>query len=340
MRLKRSKHRCETINVSRDGSGMRRQRSKRGDVVSRDAIVGGRIPMIALVQTLAVAEYLSFHRAALALGTSQSSVSSRVKALEDDLGIILFDRNTRGVRLTEAGRRFVDQVSDAIGILDRAIKTAGMQGRGEEGELRIGVHALTAGCFLDRMLQRFHGKNPGVHLNIVEGTARDTQLMVREGKLDVAFMACTHEIPDLNSRVIWQDRLMVALPASHALAAQPDVEWRQLAEETFLVRHGGTGPQVHDLIVLRSAGRWATPAIQRVDVGRSALLSMIAAGYGISLFVEEAAATAITNVTFLPITDEPETIPFSAIWAPQNRDPALLNLLTLATKMGHSTPSN
>lgn len=291
-----------------------------------------RVPMVALIQTLAVAEYLSFHRAALALGTSQSSVSARIKALEEDLGIVLFDRNTRGVRLTEAGRRFVDQVHDAMGILDRAVKTAGMQARGEEGELRIGVHALTTGGFLDRLLERFHGKHPGVRLDITEGTARNAQLMVREGRLDVAFMACTHEIPDLNSRVIWRDRLMVALPTKHPLAAQQNVEWRQLSEETFLVRHGGTGPQVHDLIVARSAGKWMTPAILRVDVGHSTLLPMIAAGHGVSLFVEEGAAASTANVVFLPIRDEPETIAFSAVWSPRNRDPALLNLLTLASK--------
>lgn len=208
--------------------------------------------MAALIQTLAVAEYLSFHRAALALGVSQSSVSTRIKALEEDLGIVLFDRNTRGVRLTDAGRRFVDQVGDAMGILDRAIKTVGMQARGEDGEIRIGVHALTPGCFLDRLLERFHADHPGVHLNITEGTARDAQIMVREGRLDLAFMACTYDIPDLHSRVIWRDRLMAALPVKHLLSAQSDVEWRQLAGETFLVRHGGTGPQVHDLIVARS----------------------------------------------------------------------------------------
>ena len=287
--------------------------------------------MTALIQTLAVAEYLSFHRAALALGVSQSSVSTRIKTLEKDLGIILFDRNTRGVRLTEAGRRFVDQVEDAIGILERAIQTAGMQGRGEDGELRIGLHALTPGCCLDRLLERFHADHPGVGLHITEGTARDAQLMVRESRLDLAFMARTHEIPDLNSRVIWRDRLMVALPAGHALTAMQDVEWRQLAGETFLVRHGGTGPQVHDLIVLRSAGKWPTPTIRRVDVGRSALLSMIAAGHGVSIFVEEGAAANTANVAFLPIRDEPETIPFSAVWSPRNQSQPLRNLLALAS---------
>lgn len=312
---------------------MRRRQQRHRPPDAPLTLSSARIPMVALVQTLAVAEYLSFHRAAQALGTSQSSVSARIKALEADLGVILFDRNTRGVRLTEAGRRFVDQVDDAMGILDRAIKTAGMQARGEEGDLRIGVHALTPGCILDRLLERFHGERPGIRLHITEGTAREAQLMVREGRLDVAFMACTHEIPDLNSRVVWRDRLMAALPATHPLTVQSDVEWRQLAAETFLVRHGGTGPQVHDLIVTRSAGKWPMPTILRVDVGRSALLSMIATGHGVSIFVEEGASANTANVAFLPIRDEPENIPFSAVWAPANRDPALKKLLTLASEL-------
>ncbi|WP_247880282.1 LysR family transcriptional regulator [Brucella pituitosa] len=104
--------------------------------------------MASLIQILAVAEYLSFQRAAQALGTSQSSVSARIKALEGELGIALFSRNTRGVRMTGAGRRFVDDVQDAMSILDHAIQTAGMRARSEDGELRIGVYALTSGCFL------------------------------------------------------------------------------------------------------------------------------------------------------------------------------------------------
>jgi biotin operon repressor len=76
--------------------------------------LGSRIPLASLIQTLAVAEYLSFYRAAQALGTSQSSVSARIGALEEELGILLFERNTRGVRLTEAGRLFVERVSAGI----------------------------------------------------------------------------------------------------------------------------------------------------------------------------------------------------------------------------------
>ena len=296
--------------------------------------------MTALIQTLAVAEYLSFHRAALALGVSQSSVSTRIKTLEKDLGIILFDRNTRGVRLTEAGRRFVDQVEDAIGILDRAIQTAGMQGRGEDGELRIGLHALTPGCCLDRLLERFHADHPGVGLHITEGTARDAQLMVRESRLDLAFMARTHEIPDLNSRVIWRDRLMVALPAGHALTAMQDVEWRQLAGETFLVRHGGTGPQVHDHIRLRLAGRWPPATVHRFDVERGTLLSMVGQGFGITIVGEATSLLPISDVVFLPFADEPEPISFSAIWSPFNRNAAIRNMLALARELARRRDSS
>lgn len=288
--------------------------------------------MTSLIQTLAVAEHLSFHRAAKALGTSQSSVSARIKALEEDLGIVLFDRNTRGVRLTEPGHRFVERVHDAMGILDQAIRAAGMQSRGEEGELRIGVHALTPGCFLERLLERFHIKHPGIFMHIAEGTARDAQLMVREGRLDVAFMLGTHQIQDINSRVIWRDRLMVMLSPTHPLAAQTEVEWRHLAEEHFLVRHGGTGPQVHDLILARTAGKGLTPTIVRADVERSTLMMMIAANVGISLAAAENVPANKMKVVFLPIRDEPAPVNFSAVWLPSNRNPSLLNLLNLAGK--------
>lgn len=313
---------------------MRRGKRKAECPKERRIMLGARVPMVALVQTLAVAEHLSFHRAAMALGTSQSSVSARIKALEEELGICLFDRNTRGVRLTPAGRRFVDKVDAAVGVLEEAISMAGMQARSEESEIAVGVHALTQGCFLDKLLTCFRSEYPGVHVHITEATARDAQLMLREGQLDLAFMACTHELTDLNSRVIWCDRLMAALPISHYLAREPAVTWRQLAEETFLVRRGGTGPQVGDLVVMRSAGRWPRPQILRLDIGRDALLAMIAAGQGVSIFVEDGILSNADNIAVLPVRDEHEAVAFSAVWSPRSCDPALHKLLRMATEMG------
>ena len=96
-------------------------------------LLSGRVPMMTLVHTLAVAEYLNFRHAANALGVAQSSVSARVKALEEDLGILLFERRARGVRLTEAGRHFVERIAAGVDQLDHAVKTAGMAATGEWG---------------------------------------------------------------------------------------------------------------------------------------------------------------------------------------------------------------
>ena len=128
--------------------------------------------------------------------------------------------------------------------------------------------------------------------------------------------------------------LVAALPEGHPLAGQSSVTWADLASETFLVRHGGTGPQVHSHIVLRHAGRWPAPSILRFDIGRGALLSMVGQGFGITIAGAATSLLKTSGVVFVPFADEPEPVPFSAIWSPFNRSAALRNLLTLASDMG------
>ncbi len=103
-------------------------------------------PLASLIQMLAVAEYLSFYCATKALGVSQPSVSARIRTLEEDPGVFLFERHARGARLTEAGRHFVERIAAGIDHLDHAVKAAGMTAAGESGRLRIGTHALIPLC--------------------------------------------------------------------------------------------------------------------------------------------------------------------------------------------------
>lgn len=138
-----------------------------------------------LVHTLAVAEYLNFRHAANALGVAQSSVSARVKALEEDLGIVLFERHARGVRLTEAGRHFVERIAAGIDQLDHAVKTAGMAAAGESGRLRIGIHALIPRSFLAKLIGQYREDHPGVEVEMTECTARDAVMQLRADRLGV-----------------------------------------------------------------------------------------------------------------------------------------------------------
>lgn len=302
--------------------------------------LGTRISLVSLVQMLAVAEYLSFRHTANVLGVAQSVVSRRIRLLEEELGVLLFERSTRGVRLTEAGRHFVERIAAGIDELDRAVKTAGALAHGDIGRIRVGVHNLTPGGFLADLLARHRKKHPDITIEIAEGTARDTIGLVRTRQLDIAFVAGTPELPDCHSRCIWHERLFAVLPANHPLAERKSVAWSDLTCETFLVRPGGTGPQVYEHIVQRLAGRWtATPSILRCDVGRDTLMQMIAQGFGISIASEATALVDTPGAVFRPFHDEPEPIPFSAVWSPHNQSPMLRNLLDLARKMGRAATS-
>jgi DNA-binding transcriptional LysR family regulator len=301
--------------------------------------LGSRIPLASLIQALSVAEHLNFRQAAAALGVSQSSVSTRIKQLEQDLGILLFERRHRGVRLTDAGQHFLEHVATGIEHLDHAVRTAGAIVRGERGQLRVGLYSSTAAGFLAELLGQFRELHPAVDLQIAEGRARDAIREVREDRLDVAFVVGVPPAGDCHSKPLWTEALLVALPERHPLAGAESLRWSELAAEPFLARSGGAGPQVHDHIVLRLAEHWSQPRIQRFEVERDTLMSMVAQGYGITLTSEAAAQASFPGVVFRPILDEPEPITFSALWSPHNRSQALLDLLALAQRKSEGAKS-
>ncbi len=264
------------------------------------------------------------------MGVSQSAVSLRIKQLEEELGVLLFERRHRGVKLTEVGRHFLEHVATGIEHLDHAVKTAGAIANGDRGRLRVGLYSPIAAGFLGELLHRFRELHPAIDLRITEGRARDTIRAVREECLDVTFVLGTPSVADCHSKPLWQEDLIIAMPERHRLATAKGVRWSELAGETFLVRREGSGPQLYDHIVLRLAGHWREPHVERFDVGRDTLMTMVSQGYGLSLTSEAIMQIFFPGVVFRPILDEPEPTTFSAVWSPHNRSQALRDLLTLA----------
>ncbi|MDQ0393472.1 DNA-binding transcriptional LysR family regulator [Labrys monachus] len=285
---------------------------------------------------MAVAEHLNFRHAANRLGVSQSCVSTRIKTLEQDLNILLFERRHRGVRLTEAGRCFIAEVATGIEHLDHAINTAGALSTGAVGRLHIGLHSSIAAGFLADLRRRFRNEHPNVELMITEGRSADTIRQVREGSLDIAFVMGAVDAPDCHSCLVWSEPFVIAVPVHHPLGAAESFGWLDLAPETFLVRQSGAGPQLLNHITRRIVERDRTPNIRRCDVGRDTLMHMAADGEGVTLTTEAAAHVPFPGIIFRQITDETERAQFSAVWSPHNRSPALKNLLDLAAATGRS----
>jgi DNA-binding transcriptional LysR family regulator len=299
----------------------------------------GRLNLQSMYWFLSVVEHGNFNHAATALGVAQSSVSYRIKTLEDALGMRLLERHTRGVRPTLAGRRLAAEFSDIVARLDHAVQTAGAFADGIEGSLHMGLHSSIASGFLPELRRRYRETWPGIVQTVTEGRSVDTIAMAREGKLDVTFVAGLGDVPDCHSRVFWSEPLIVALPEHHPLAAAATVRWGDLLSETFLARTGGSGPQAFDYVVRRVAERRASPRIERCDVGRDTLMHMVAQGDGITLTTGATIGVPFPGIVFRPIADEPEPVSFSAVWSPRNHNPALKNFLDLAGRMGRAARS-
>lgn len=299
----------------------------------------GRIPLTALRHAVVVSEVLNFRHAANILGVAQSSVSERIKLLEETLGVLLFERRHRGVRLTDAGRRFIAEVSVGIAHLDHAVRTAGAISTREEGRLAIGLHASIAFGFLAELRRQFRSRHPKIEQTIMEGRSSETIALVRDGSLDVSFVVGRLDAPDCHSRELWQEAIVVAVSTTHPLVQLPSIVWADVAAETFLVREGGSGPQVFEHIVRRVSEHDRPPHVHQLNIGRDTLLHMVASGEGITLTSEAVAHVPLPGVAFLQLADERERARFSAVWSPHNRNPALMSLLDLATIMSRSSGS-
>lgn len=289
--------------------------------------------LIALRYALLAAEHLSFRQAASALEVRQSVVSRRVRTLEDQLGVSLFERHRAGVRLTEAGRRFLQQVRAALSDLDYAVKSAGGAGRGAEGSLRIGIFSAIAAGFIRELVRGFVAEHPSVAIDIWEDAPRSHIARVREHRIDVAFVTGEPKVAGCDVTRLWTERVFAVLPEQHALAGERGITWEALRDERFIVSRSEPGPAIHDYVIKRLAELGHHPSVERYTVGRETLMHLVALGFGISLTSEATIATRFSEVVFRPIATPEDVLPFSAVWSPTNDNPVLRRFLSLARRL-------
>jgi DNA-binding transcriptional LysR family regulator len=280
---------------------------------------------------IAAADHGSFRRAAAFLGVQESAVSRRIRDLEDRLGAPLFTRSAGGVQLTQAGRQFVQRGRKALSQIGMARAEVSAIGRGEDGEIRIGIFSSLASGFLADLFQAFGQRHKAVKLSFVEGNPAEHVAAVRQHQLDVAFLTGLTSWPDCQSQHLWSERIFAVLPLRHAHADDMEVGFGDLAGETFIVSESAPGEEIHDYLVQRMADLGHHPDIQQQAVGRDTLMQLVALGRGLTVTSEATTGTQFPGVVFRPIVGE--ILPFRAVWASRNDNPAFLLLLDLARSM-------
>ena len=291
------------------------------------------LTLISVTQALLVGEYLSFRRVAGVLGVRQSAVSRRVQELEDELGVSLFERHHAGVRITNAGVRFLQEARAALLQLDHAVKTATAAGRGQVGRLSIGILSSIAAGYLRELIELYRSHHPDVGIQILESAPTDNIAAVRKRQLDVAFIMDTTDASGCETLPLWTERIFVVLPAHHALCERREIEWTDLRNERFIVRQSERDRALCDRLSRHLIDRNHESGMQKLNVGRDTLVHLVAMGLGVSLTSQATVATPFPKVVFRPMAGDDELLHFSAAWLPHNDNPALRRFLSLARSL-------
>ncbi|MGB3832639.1 MAG: LysR substrate-binding domain-containing protein [Mesorhizobium sp.] len=289
--------------------------------------------MRALRFVLAAAEQMSFTGAAGALGMKVSSVSRNVRDFEDHLGTALFERTTSGVRLTDAGGRFLDDIVPILQMAEAALHRAGAAGRAEEGTVRIGIITTLAGGFLRELITSYRRCYPGVRLDILDGGRREHLRAIRTRQLDIAFLTGNAPVAGCDVEEFWCERVHVAMAVQHPLAGCNALDWPQLKGGHFIVSTMEPGPEVHDYIVRRLADYSTYPDVTSHHVTVDTLMHMVAIGEGITLVSEGWTSMCYPDLALRPLSAPEDIVPFSAVWSPSSDNPALRRFLSFAREM-------
>jgi len=312
------------MNKTPNHSRRRIERSQASSTIS------SMIDHVSISQALVVADHLSFSRAANVLGVRQSAVSRRVQALEDALGVSLFERHASGVRLTVAGRQFLDNTRSAIHEIDLAVKNATVAGRGAEGVVRIGVLPSLLSNFLCDVLTEFREAQPGVIMDFFDGPPRELISRIMERRLDIVFVVSGTPTPGCDAEALWSSGICIALPDRHPLAGCDAIDWELLKDEHFVMGREATAAGFDAYATERIARIGGRLSLTMHDVSQDLLMQFVALGFGLSLVSDVSTAIPYPGVAFRPLVNEDDRVSYSVVWLPGNDNPALRRFLSLA----------
>ena len=287
----------------------------------------------------ALAEELNFSRAADRVHIVQSALSRQIAALERELGVELFERTSRGVELTRAGRELKERVDRILPTLDEALDVTRLTASGELGRIEIGFIAAAMWSVLPQILNEHRRRHPRVHFRLHELPIVGEHLeSLLDGTLDVALVRPIARFRTLSFETLVREPFVAVLPDDHPQAAAAAVDLADLADEPFVLMSRTAYPEAHDLFQQSCLEAGFAPRI--LDQGDTPnALYMVALGFGVALAPASARSCGVPGLSFRPLTRATPEVELAIAYRRDNRSSLVAAFVETARAMVAASPA-
>jgi DNA-binding transcriptional LysR family regulator len=281
---------------------------------------------------VAIAEVENFRRAGERLKISQPALSTQIGLLEKEIGTKLFDRLPRGIRVSEAGRSFLNDAKAILAKLDEARERAHSIGTGLTGPLRISFSEVTsAHGVLVESIRTFRALEPQVKMLLSPMPSRSQKTALKNGQLDACFLYMTPENrAEFAYLQLRMDHVFAAIPSSHRLAAARDVGIADFSGEPMIWMQPGNSPRLHDGLRTAFDRAGLTPHIIQEAASVAQMLTLVSLGLGLGLACYADWWQTPAGIVLRPVRDIDLSFPFDLAWRKDNESPALASFVRIA----------
>ena len=277
-----------------------------------------------------------FGRAAERLGIAQPALSRQIRDLESELGFALFDRLPRGVKLSAAGKLFLEDTRRILQQVEEAKVRAERVATGKAGTLRVGfVESLSWHGVVPDSFRRFRRRMPDAELDVHPLRSLEQIEGVRSGRLDAGFIFSSAEPDGEFARLlVAKHKVMLAAPPGHAVTRIKRLRLRDLRDAPFVWFHRWANPVYHDRIMhLCLRGGLTAPRIVQYAADHATILSLVSCRLGVAFVSETTRWQCPRGVTLLSVNDLDFPLSFYLIWRKDNQSALLQKFVVHAVKV-------
>lgn len=287
---------------------------------------------------LVICEEMHFGRSSRRLNVAQPALSQQIKRLEAYLGVSLFNRNRRGIELTEAGAVFRAHALRLTKQIEEAKWASRRAAQGESGKISVGLVPSGNHLFVLERLAQFNRGHPAVEVLISSMTTAEQIEAVVAGKLDVGVVRLPVRHHDIEQTTIFAEEMVVALPRDHKLARAPRIRMADLALENLIAFPRDVAPSYFDYIVslFRMAGHELkiTQQISHIPT----MFALIASGFGFTLApASQEGILEYKGVVFRPLAEKTPLIELGLIRKKDNASALVASFLALFPECGRAS---